>query len=55
MQYQLLTSYVVLNVTDKKRNGRHLGKVVTSNLQKVVPNFYVWRERTILSHVQLQI
>jgi hypothetical protein len=55
MLYERINSYGVLNVMDKKRNGRHLGKVVTSNLQKVMPDFYVWTERTALSHVQLQI
>ena len=27
---------------------RHLGKVLTSNLQTVMPNFYAWTERTAL-------
>jgi hypothetical protein len=53
--YQLINSYGVMNVMDKKRNGRHFGKVVTSNMQTTMPNFYVWRERTALSHVQFQI
>jgi len=55
MLYQLINSYGVLNVMDKKRNGRHLGKVVTSNLQTVMPNFYVCRKRNALSHIQFQI
>jgi hypothetical protein len=55
MLYQLKNSYGVLNVMDKKRNGKYLGKEVTFNLQTVMPNFYVWRERTALSHVQFQI
>ena len=44
----------MLNVMDEKRNSRHLGKVVTPNLQTVMPNFYVWREGTALSHVQFK-